>query len=78
MATHHEAPETYTDAEMLAFVRQATVEVSKFGKSYAIPGGRAWTGPDLPELHEKERFYLARIESAQYGRVFNITRIRTR
>lgn len=74
MPVHYETPTTYTDAEMLAFVRQAIVEVTACGQSHALPGGRQWLGANLGELRGMERDYLNRVDSASNGRVVNYVR----
>lgn len=74
MPVHYETPATYTDAEMLAFVRQAIVEVMAAGQSHALPGGRQWAAANLDELRVMEREFLTRTSAASNGRVINYAR----
>lgn len=74
MAIRFTTPETYSDADMLAFVKQAIVEVLAAGQSHALPGGRQWFGADLDQLQAMERAYQARVDSATSGRAVNYVR----
>lgn len=74
MATHYITPETYADADMLAFVRQAIVEINACGQSYAVPGGRQWSAANLGELGRLETKFQDRVSASQNGRVINYVR----
>lgn len=74
MPVRYTTPETYTDADMLAFVRQAIVEVTAAGQSHALPGGRQWQAANLGELRAMEADFQNRISAASTGRAVNYVR----
>lgn len=74
MPVHFTTPTTYTDAAMLAFVKQAIVEVLACGQSHALPGGRQWSGAELSTLRKLESEYQQRVDSASSGRAVNYVR----
>jgi hypothetical protein len=74
MATQFTIDTSYTDAQMLAFVKQAIIEVVAGGQSYALPGGRQWTGADLAKLHAMETAYQSRVDAESYGMPVNLAR----
>lgn len=73
--TQFTAETTYTDAAMLAFVRQAIAEVLNLGQSYALPGGRQWTAAKLPELYDMEQKFQARVDAESGQPAHNYARL---
>jgi hypothetical protein len=51
--------QTFTNAQMLSFVRLAIAQVLVGGQSYAMPGGKQFTRADLKALQAMEDQYLA-------------------
>lgn len=54
-------PTTYTDAQMLEYVRAAIVEVVAAGQSYVTGLGQSVTKADLGRLRELETLYTLRV-----------------
>lgn len=76
MATQFTISTSYTDAEMLAFVKQAIVEILAGAQSYSLPDGRTWTGADLDKLAKMERVYQSRVDASTGSAVSLVERLR--
>ena len=76
MATQHAVTTSYTDAAMLALVKQAIANVLVAGVSYGLPGGRQWTSADLPSLRAMEQDYQSRVDSESGGMAVNLARFK--
>jgi len=69
------APETGTDAELLAFVRQAIATILRTGQAYEIRG-RTYTRANLADLYQLEMQLQTRVTRASTGRSVNYGRLR--
>lgn len=65
---------TYTDAELLALLREGVALIAATGQSYAI-SGRTYTAANLPAMRETIDWLESRIASEDSGLATNYVRL---
>ena len=75
MATKIEADFDYTDADLLALVREAIATITKFNQSYTIRG-REFVRADLDDLFKWETELATRVSRKSSGLAQNLMRFR--
>ena len=73
MATKIAPDFDYTDAELLALVKEAIAVVTKYGKSYVI-GGRTFTRENISDLYDLLNELERRISRVATGIAYNLAR----
>ena len=74
MVTKVTTANTYTDAELLALLREGVALIAATGQSYQIHG-RIYTAAQLPSMRDTIDWLEARITSESTGLVTNYARM---
>lgn len=74
MAAKITTANTYTDAELLALLREGVAQIAATGKSYSI-GSRTYTAANLNDMRETIDWLESRIASASSGLATNLVRL---
>lgn len=74
MVTKVTTANTYTDAELLALLREGVALIAATGQSYQI-AGRMYTAAQLPSMRDTIDWLESRIAAAESGMVTNYVRL---
>lgn len=74
MAAKITTANTYTDAELLALLREGVAQIAATGQSYSI-AGRTYTAANLPSMRDTIDWLESRISAASSGIVTNYARL---
>lgn len=74
MVTKVTTANTYTDAELLALLREGVALIAATGQSYTI-AGRTYMAANLPAMRETIDWLESRISSTENGIVTNLARL---
>lgn len=74
MVTKVTTANTYTDAELLALLREGVALIAATGQSYQI-SGRTYTAANLPSMRDMIDWLEGRISSESNGIVTNYARL---
>jgi hypothetical protein len=74
MPTKITTANTYTDAELLALLREGVAQIAATGQSYSI-AGRTYTAAQLPQMRDTIDWLESRLAAESSGLVNNLVRL---
>ena len=74
MVTKVTTANSYTDAELLALLREGVALIAATGQSYMI-SGRTYTAANLPAMRDTIDWLESRISSSESGVATNLVRL---
>lgn len=74
MPTKITTANTYTDAELLALLREGVAQIAATGQSYSV-AGRTYTAAQLPQMRDTIDWLESKITGASEGLVTNQIRL---